>query len=159
MQHAASWPYCFAYCSLQDTILITVVDTPPKAPAIEVVPPFQIGMPPSGPDPTPPSVTSSTFSTEHHPGHLIATEDSPASPSPTSAPHFLLSAPSTHWETFDQKRNQILREVDKALEASTSISTRINEDHKHPLLDTNSEDEDWPELLTDSWYFFFPEED
>lgn len=51
-------------------------------------------------------------------------------------------------ETFNQWNNQILREADKAVETSTSISTRINTDHEeHSLLETDLEDKDWPELL------------
>lgn len=60
---------------------------------------FQSEMPPSGPDTSSLSATASTSFTDHHPGHLIANEDSsasPTSPSPTSPLHPSLSAPSTH---------------------------------------------------------------
>ena len=153
MWHAASCPYYFAYCSLLGTILIAAMATPPTAP-IAVVPPFQNGTPPSGPDTTPLSVTSSISCTDHNPGHFVATEGSPASPSPIFSPYPSPSAPPPHWETFDQWGNQVLREADKAVETSTSIPTRINEDPDQYLpLDPDSKDEDWPELLTDSWCY------
>lgn len=84
---------------------------------------------------------------DHHPGHLIATEASSALPTPLASPrpafppHPLLSAPLAHWETLNHLRNQILREVDEAVETFTSVSTRINEaDEQHPLLHTELED-------------------
>lgn len=105
---------------------------------------------PSSPD-TPLTVTSSTWFTDHHPGHLIAAENSPASPTPSTSPSPPLSTSSFTISTiyslgaFNQWRNQILRQADEAVE----ISTRISKDaEQHSLLDTDLEDEDSPELLT-----------
>ena len=119
------------------------------APARVAVPLFQSGMQPSGLD-TPPSVTSSTFF-RNQPGHLIATEKSPTSPtlstspSPASPSHPLLSVPSICWESFNQWRNQIFRDADEAVESSI----RIHKDpQQHSLLDIDLEDEDSLELLT-----------
>lgn len=58
-------------------------------------------------------------------------------PNPSTSP--LPSAPSTCWEIFDQWRNWVLREANKALETSNSISTRINEDP------------DWLPLFVRNW--------
>ena len=106
VQHAACWTYYFACCSLLETILIATMDALLTAPATAGVPPFQIRIPPSRPDTTLLPMTSSTTYTDHHPHHHTATKGapesptSPAAPSPTPPPHLLLSAPSTHWESF-----------------------------------------------------------
>ena len=102
------------------------------------------------------SVTSSTSFTDHHPGHLTAKRGLtsithiPGITKPhLSIPPFIISTIYSQ-ETF----SQILWEADEAVETSISISTRINKDHEqHSLLETDLEDEDWPELLTGFWYY------
>lgn len=122
----ACWPKGFAYCSPLDTILIAAMDTLPTAPAVATVPPFWIKMPPSNLGTTLLSVTSSTSSMDPHLGHLLATQDSLASLSPTTPLHPSLSEPLPCWETFSQWRKQIFREPDEAVETFTSVSTRMN---------------------------------
>lgn len=106
VQPAACWTYYLAYCSLLETILIVAMHALLTAPATAGVPPLQIRILPSHSGTIPLSMTSSTTSIDCHPHHLIVTEGSPKSPtppvapSPTPPPHPLLSALSTHWETF-----------------------------------------------------------
>lgn len=85
-------------------------------------------------------------------GHHILTEDSTASlatsilPSPTSPSHLSVSALSAHWETFNQWKNQRLRESDEAVEVSKESLKW------YPLLETDLKDEDWPKLLIGPCY-------
>lgn len=150
--HVVFWPYYSAYCSLLDTILIAAMNTQLIVAAMASVLPYRIGMASFCPDTTPLSDI------------LYFLHESPSwspycnkrltritQPNPSTSP--LPSAPSTCWKIFDQWRNRVLREANKALETSNSISTKINEYPDWlPLLETDSEDKDWPELLTDFWF-------
>lgn len=118
VQPAAGWLRSSAYRLLP-------VPIPTAARILFQQPQFPSGIGPSGPD-TPVSVTSSTSFTNHHPRHLIAAENSPASPTSSASPsltplHLILytiyplgslqamEKPNTwarHWSSRNLHKNQ-----------------------------------------------------